>query len=174
MGASSAVSFGPVPIPSVRPGDVESRVKAPGKRPSESQPFIEARLHLVCPRDAYLPTQRGHRRPQDIAPRGDPAPSPSLPPTGGVPPNPPSWPDYAIGVKAVRRPRAELSGPTDADDPFSAALDAAEFDDEPFTAEDRAAADAGWREYGRGESSSLDEVRRRLLGDEVAGHRVAV
>lgn len=52
-----------------------------------------------------------------------------------------------------------------AEDPFLAALDAAPLDDEPFTPEDREAADAGWSEYLRGESSPLDAVRRRLLDE---------
>lgn len=58
------------------------------------------------------------------------------------------------------------------EDPFLAALDAAPPDDEPLTLEDEAAADAGWQEYLRGESSSLEEVRQRLLGD-VSGRRRA-
>lgn len=60
-------------------------------------------------------------------------------------------------------------------DPFLEALDAAPLDDEPFTPEDRAAAEAGWMEYLHGESSPLDEVRRRLLGETEteAGRRTA-
>jgi len=51
------------------------------------------------------------------------------------------------------------------EDPFLEALDAAPLDDEPFTPEDRAAADAGWNDYRRGESSPPAEVRQRLLGE---------
>ena len=60
------------------------------------------------------------------------------------------------------------------DDPFLAALDAAPIDDEPFTAEDRAAADAGWSEYRRGEASPLADVRRRLLSGSEADKQAAL
>lgn len=43
-------------------------------------------------------------------------------------------------------------------DPFLEARDAAPFDAEPVTPEDRPAAGAGWTEYLRGESSSIEEV----------------
>jgi hypothetical protein len=61
-----------------------------------------------------------------------------------------------------------------ADDPFLAALDAAPTDDEPLTPEDEAAAETGWQEYLRGESSPLDEVRQRLLGEGPGKRRAAV
>lgn len=57
------------------------------------------------------------------------------------------------------------------DDPFLAALDAVPSDDEPLTPEDEAAAEAGWQEYLRGESSSLEEVRQRLLDEPPRGRR---
>ena len=44
------------------------------------------------------------------------------------------------------------------------ALDRAPMDDEPDTDEERAAAQAGWEAYQRGESISSAEARRRLLG----------
>lgn len=36
------------------------------------------------------------------------------------------------------------------------------FDDEPFTARQRAKAEAAWQEYFRGDSTPLEEVRRQL------------
>jgi hypothetical protein len=53
-------------------------------------------------------------------------------------------------------------------DALLAALAAAEIDDEPFTDEDRKAADAGWRAYLAGDSSPLAEVRRRLSAEDEA------
>ena len=59
-------------------------------------------------------------------------------------------------------------------DPLELAHALAPYDDEPFTREDQAAADAGWSEYQRGEFSPLEEVRLRLLGAEGEEHRTAV
>lgn len=59
--------------------------------------------------------------------------------------------------------------PSSADDPFLAAHEAAEWDDEPYTDEDRAAAEEGWQAYLRGESSPWEEVRRELFGEERSG-----
>jgi hypothetical protein len=47
-------------------------------------------------------------------------------------------------------------------DPFLAALTAAEDDDEPYTDAQRATAQAGWKEFERGEAVSWEEVRREL------------
>jgi hypothetical protein len=55
-----------------------------------------------------------------------------------------------------------------ASDPLVAALAAAEWDDEPYTEEERAAAQAGWEEYLRGKVSSWEDVRRALLDDVAA------
>ena len=55
-----------------------------------------------------------------------------------------------------------------ANDPFLAALAAAEWDDEPYTEEECAAAQAGWEEYLRGEVASWEDVRRALLDDVAA------
>ena len=60
------------------------------------------------------------------------------------------------------------------DDPFLAALQSAPIDDEPFTDEDCAAAEAGWSEYRRGEASPLEDVRRRILSGSEADKRAAV
>jgi hypothetical protein len=53
-------------------------------------------------------------------------------------------------------------------DPFLAALEPAEEDDEPSTDEERAAARAGWVEYLRGETVPWKVVRRELLERESA------
>ena len=59
--------------------------------------------------------------------------------------------------------RAEVPESDDAaSDPLLAALAAAEWDDEPYTEEERAAAQAGWEACLRGEVVSLEEVRRSL------------
>ncbi|HTC73025.1 MAG TPA: hypothetical protein VK655_09060 [Solirubrobacteraceae bacterium] len=48
---------------------------------------------------------------------------------------------------------------TRAKDPMVATLEAAPFDDEPYTGEDREASDEGWAAYGRGEAINLAELR---------------
>jgi len=48
---------------------------------------------------------------------------------------------------------------TRAKDPMVAALEAAPFDDEPYTGDDRAASEEGWATYQRGESISVAELR---------------
>ncbi len=50
-------------------------------------------------------------------------------------------------------------------DPFLAALAAAELDDEPYTDEQRAMADAGWQDFLAGRTIPWEEVRRRLFRD---------
>lgn len=52
------------------------------------------------------------------------------------------------------------------EDPFLAALEAAPYDDEPYTDEERAAVEEGEAQYRRGEYDTLENVRRRLLGEE--------
>lgn len=47
------------------------------------------------------------------------------------------------------------------------------FDDEPFTARQRAKAEAAWQEYLRGDSTPLEEVRRQLR-DEAEAQRSSV
>jgi hypothetical protein len=54
------------------------------------------------------------------------------------------------------------------DDPFLEALAEAEYDDEPYTDEQRAAAQAGWEAYQRGEIVSWEEFRRELLDEDEA------
>jgi hypothetical protein len=48
---------------------------------------------------------------------------------------------------------------TRAKDPVVATLEAAPFDDEPYTGEDRAASDEGWAAYQRGEAINVAELR---------------
>ena len=52
------------------------------------------------------------------------------------------------------------------DDPFLAALEAAEWDDEPLTDEDIAAMAEGKAEIRRGEFVTLDELRHQILGGD--------
>jgi hypothetical protein len=47
---------------------------------------------------------------------------------------------------------------TRAKDPVLAALEAAPLDDEPYADEDRAASDAGWAAYRRGEGIGLVQL----------------
>jgi hypothetical protein len=44
---------------------------------------------------------------------------------------------------------------------MAAALEAAPFDDEPYTADDCAASDAGWAGYQRGEAIKVGELDER-------------
>ncbi len=55
-----------------------------------------------------------------------------------------------------------------AEDPVLAAHEAAEWDDEPYTEEERAAVEEARSQILRGEYDSLENVRRRLLGDDVS------
>jgi hypothetical protein len=48
------------------------------------------------------------------------------------------------------------------EDPLLRLLEAAPLDDEPTSEEEDASAREAWAAYGRGESTSLDEVRRKL------------
>ncbi|HEY7829444.1 MAG TPA: hypothetical protein VIC06_02625 [Solirubrobacteraceae bacterium] len=54
---------------------------------------------------------------------------------------------------------------TRAKDPMVATLEAAPFDDEPYTGEDRAASDEGWAAYKRGEAINLAELRTEPEAD---------
>ncbi len=56
---------------------------------------------------------------------------------------------------------------TPIEDPVLAAHEAAEWDDEPFTDEERAAVEEARGQILRGEYDSLENVRRRLLGDDL-------
>jgi hypothetical protein len=51
-------------------------------------------------------------------------------------------------------------------DPFLSALAAAEYDEEPYTEEQRAAAEQGREAFQRGEFASLEDVWRELAEDE--------
>jgi hypothetical protein len=48
---------------------------------------------------------------------------------------------------------------TRAKDPLVATLEAAPFDDKPYTADDREASDEGWAAYRRGEAITVAELR---------------
>ena len=174
MTTSNLANWGLETIRTGRIGDGENRAKATLKQTIRWGRYAEAAHLPAIPVDAYPPIQQGPRR-RLVNPAGpSAAPVRFTRPTGGPPPNLLRQKAYATFDEVLPRPRADISEAIDADDPFLAALEAAEFDDEPFTAEDRAAADEGWREYQRGESSSLDEVRRRLLGDADAKRCAAV
>jgi hypothetical protein len=54
---------------------------------------------------------------------------------------------------------------TRAKDPVVATLEAAPFDDEPYTGEDRAASDEGWAAYQRGEAINVAELRAESEAD---------
>lgn len=60
---------------------------------------------------------------------------------------------------------APLDAEADARDPFLAALAAAEWDDEPYTDEQQALAEAGRQEIPRGETVTLEELKRQLARD---------
>jgi hypothetical protein len=60
----------------------------------------------------------------------------------------------AVGILLVR-----------AKDPVVATLEAAPFDDEPYTGDDRAASDEGWAEYRRGEAVTVAELRAEPEAD---------
>lgn len=52
-----------------------------------------------------------------------------------------------------------------AKDPVVATLEAAPFDDEPYTGEDRAASEEGWAAYRRGEAINVAELRAESEAD---------
>ncbi len=52
-----------------------------------------------------------------------------------------------------------------AKDPVVATLEAAPFDDEPYTGEDRAASDKGWAAYQRSEAINVAELRTEPEAD---------
>lgn len=54
---------------------------------------------------------------------------------------------------------------TRAKDPVVATLEAAPFDDEPYTGEDRAASEEGWAAYQRGEAINVAELRAESEAD---------
>ena len=54
---------------------------------------------------------------------------------------------------------------TRAKDPLVATLEAAPFDDEPYTGEDRAASDVGWAAYRRREAINVAELRAEPEAD---------
>jgi hypothetical protein len=54
---------------------------------------------------------------------------------------------------------------TRAKDPIVATLEAAPFDDEPYTGEDRGASDEGWAAYQRGEAITVGELRAESEAD---------
>jgi hypothetical protein len=60
-------------------------------------------------------------------------------------------PDESVDAAGVLLTRAR--------DPMVAALEAAPFDDEPYTEDDRAASDEGWAAYQRGEAIKVGELR---------------
>lgn len=60
-------------------------------------------------------------------------------------------PDESVDAAGVLLARAK--------DPLVAALEAAPFDDEPYTSDDRAASEEGWTAYQEGEAVSVAELR---------------
>jgi hypothetical protein len=54
---------------------------------------------------------------------------------------------------------------TRAKDPMAATLEAAPFDDEPYTGDDGEASDEGWVAYRRGDSVDLAELRAESESD---------
>ncbi|MFZ1154475.1 MAG: hypothetical protein WAN93_06180 [Solirubrobacteraceae bacterium] len=54
---------------------------------------------------------------------------------------------------------------TRAKDPVVATLEAAPFDDEPYTGEDRTASDEGWAAYQRGEAINVAELHAEPEAD---------
>ncbi|HEV3093472.1 MAG TPA: hypothetical protein VGY30_03035 [Solirubrobacteraceae bacterium] len=60
-------------------------------------------------------------------------------------------PDESVDPAGVLLARAK--------DPVLAALEAAPFDDEPYTGDDRAASEEGWAAYRRGEAINVAELR---------------
>jgi hypothetical protein len=60
-------------------------------------------------------------------------------------------PDESVDPAGVLLNRAK--------DPMIAALEAAPFDDEPYTGGDRAASEEGWAAYQRGEGINLADLR---------------
>lgn len=60
-------------------------------------------------------------------------------------------PDESVDAAAILLARAK--------DPMLAALEAAPFDDEPYTGDDRASSEEGWAAYQRGEAVGVAELR---------------
>ena len=60
-------------------------------------------------------------------------------------------PDESVDAAGVLLTRAK--------DPMVATLEAALFDDEPYTGDDRAASEEGWAAYQRGETVGVAELR---------------
>lgn len=66
-------------------------------------------------------------------------------------------PDESVDAAGVLLARAK--------DPVLAALEAAPFDDEPYTGDDRASSEEGWAAYQRGEAVGVAELRAELDAD---------
>lgn len=60
-------------------------------------------------------------------------------------------PDESVDAAGVLLARAK--------DPMLAAFEAAPFDDEPYTTDDRAASEEGWAAYQQGKAVSVAELR---------------
>lgn len=60
-------------------------------------------------------------------------------------------PDQSVDAAGVLLARAK--------DPMLAVLEAAPFDDEPYTTDDRAASEEGWAAYQQGKAVSVAELR---------------
>lgn len=60
-------------------------------------------------------------------------------------------PDESVDAAGILLQRAQ--------DPTVAALEAAPFDDEPYTPEDRVASDEGWAGYQQGDAIKVSELR---------------
>jgi hypothetical protein len=66
-------------------------------------------------------------------------------------------PDESVDAAEVLLIRAK--------DPMLAALEAAPFDDEPYTGEDRTASEEGWAAYQRGKAVVVAELRAESDAD---------
>lgn len=66
-------------------------------------------------------------------------------------------PDESVDAAGVLLARAK--------DPVLAALEAAPFDDEPYTTDDRAASEESWAAYQRGEAVGVAELRAEPEAD---------
>lgn len=65
-----------------------------------------------------------------------------------------------------------MPDPDEHDDPLARAMEEAPLDDEPYTPRQRAEVALARAEHERGESSSVEKVRRRLLAETDDPHPV--
>lgn len=72
---------------------------------------------------------------------------------------------HAVQLKLELGFDSRQYAPTSIADPFECALASARIDDEPYTDEQRAYANAGWNDYLRGDTVSLEEATRLISGE---------